>query len=163
MQTHIEALQEIVNIAPSGFPSFNDMRECLRLLHLKESILGSVAEDEMLKTLNDASNNWRIMAKDTYTLARDAFLAKTPFKDATPYPDVNELLAKVELPTDIKTGKWRPMDAGENGAAATEGQPKHKNNNDVIRSMRIAVTQFDKHDNDLIRSIRSCRSVQQSK
>ena len=107
----------MVSVAPTGFPCFSDLRKTLEVLQHKYGVLGHADPQEFLKVLNSSTNNWRIMMRDVYTLAKAAESAGQSVSEATVYPDVNELLRQIELPVAMESSESLP-----NGVPATESQ-----------------------------------------
>ena len=72
---HHDALQGLLKVARSGFPSHICLREALLILHQKHGILkqsSSSSTDEVpRKVFDEASEAWRNMTKDIFNVKND--------------------------------------------------------------------------------------------
>ena len=91
LQAYAEPLSDLMDFAPSGFPSQKDLRDAFALLQNKWAALGEQPDPAtLLRALNTAADHWRIMTNHFYDIKVHGV--------TTPFPDVNELVAKVAYP-----------------------------------------------------------------
>ena len=70
---HRKALEVLLKVAPTGFPSHSDLKATFVKLHKKEQVFEGVRTDDAGKTLKaatEAADIWRIMCRDLYNLRK---------------------------------------------------------------------------------------------
>ena len=70
LEVHAEPLQHILAAAPTGLPRFKMLRVTFLALHADYDIFGDVEPRHLFKVATESTDNWRIMARHVYELAK---------------------------------------------------------------------------------------------
>ena len=117
LERHVEPLEKLVELAPTGFPSHPVLRQALAQLHEKFGILGDMRPDQMLKISSQAANHWRIMCRHLYELKKKG--------GCTGFDAVNKVIDKVQLPSEEVHGE------DDHGNSASQAQAQETDSADA--------------------------------
>lgn len=104
LQRHAKPLKFLLKKVPTGFPAQQSMRNWMLALQEEHSVFGDKTPEAAFVAANSGADNWRIMTKHVYMLARDQKIVC--------FPEVAELVNMIMLP-------GQPLDASGAGIIKT--------------------------------------------
>lgn len=92
LERHRDALEGLIEVAPTAFPSQPALKGSLLALHLKHNIFEGAHDAKAQKLATDGADAWRIMCRHLYELK----------KQGCEIAGLQPLLDKIILPTEFK-------------------------------------------------------------
>ena len=99
LSLYMKPLEQLLKLAPTGFPTHASLRTVFEKLQNTYKILGALTPKQEWPAIADATDKWRVMCKDCYELKKKP----SPPADVKPLTDLIDLPAPTE-PTAPATG-----------------------------------------------------------
>eukprot|EP00959_Pyramimonas_sp_CCMP1952_P256849 5366134-Pyramimonas_sp.AAC.1 len=116
LDAHASVLSVLLDVAPTGFPSQPDLRTMFMKLHEDHGVFPDLSERHLYKRATEASENWRIMMRHVYDMAKNK--DRSVVEES---PAVADLPKKATLP-DEEAGEGVEADVDSDGAHEPESK-----------------------------------------